>query len=318
MILLRKHATGLLVLVLFSWPVYAGQDWDAIQQETREALAKLSREYLATDAARGRQPLKPVALRWKAPFPRLIVIGFAGGWEGKNSKVSGVVAMRRSLEAHAEGRDDVLALTYNSHHWRDAASRVLEIVREVRQNNDFAPGIRQPLIVVYGHSWGTDSIGNLARKLTNKLEISLAIYIDPFSWRNPRVPDNVRYAINFYQRAGIFRGFPVRGKTKLIPVDPRATHILGSYRIKPQTERWGWSWNLLQPLLYRQHHRIAHDLRLQNYLLFVADVVARLQERFPDRLSRHPDQLREDLRIELHGSFTPRRIRGNAIEPPRD
>ena len=112
-----------------------------------------------------------------------------------------------------------------------------------------------------------------ARELKKEgVEISLAIYIDAFSWRNPRVPDNVRYAVNFYQRSGILKGFPMRGKSKLIPEDAQATLVLGSYQIKPQTEFWGWSWNLVQPLLYRHHHRIAHDLRLREYLLEIVNL----------------------------------------------
>jgi hypothetical protein len=32
-----------------------------------------------------------------------------------------------------------------------------------------------------------------------------------------------------------------------------------------------WSWNIFKPLLYKQHHRIAHDPRLESYLLEVVN-----------------------------------------------
>ncbi len=122
-----------------------------------------------------------------------------------------------------------------------------------------------------GHSWGAGSVSKFARRLEKEnLDVSLAVYIDAVGWRNPRVPSNVRYALNVYQRTGVLRGFPLRGKSRLAVAKGASTEVLGSYRITPQTDHWGWSWNPLQPLFYRQHHRIAHDRRLQAYLRTVA------------------------------------------------
>jgi hypothetical protein len=212
----------------------ADAGWDVLHQRSREALAS------------------------RQPSPT-IVVGFTGGLEGQNSQVSGVVRLRRAIDEQFGDSPDVTALAYSNFKWRHAATEVTALVR--RQGTE-------PAIVVYGHSWGAGAIGKFARELEREgIEIALAIYIDAFSIRNPRVPGNVHYAVNLYQRTGVLRGLPLRGKKHLVARAPESTVILGSLRIRPETDHFGWSWNLVQPLLYRHHHRISHDLRIQEYLL---------------------------------------------------
>lgn len=286
---LRKLLRVVLRVFLLVSPLLAEQ-WDAVHGEMLQALTELSKEYFVTGSAGDPEPPPPASAAIQPTWPWMIVVGFTGGVQKKGSKASGVVAMKGRLEAHLEGQNGVLLITFNNFRWRRATTEVLEIVRTARGEDGSVAGIRQPLIVVYGHSWGAGSIGKFARRLkSEEVEISLAIYIDAVSWRNPRVSDNVRYAVNFYQRAGVLKGLPLRGKSKLIPEDPQATCILGSYRIKPDTELWGWAWNPLQPLVYRHHHRIAHDLRLQKYLLEVVNLKLGLLNRTGTALSREFD-----------------------------
>jgi hypothetical protein len=208
--------------------------WNILQQRSRDALAT-------------------------RPASSTIVIGFTGGMEGQNSQVSGVVRLRRAIDEQFGGSPEVTALAYSNFRWRRAAAEVTALVR--------AQGA-EPAIVVYGHSWGAGAIGKFARELEREgIAIALAIYIDAFTIRNPRVPGNVHYAVNLYQRTGVLRGLPLRGKKHLVAREPDATVILGSLRIRPETAHFGWSWNLVQPLLYRHHHRIGHDLRIQDYVL---------------------------------------------------
>jgi hypothetical protein len=89
------------------------------------------------------------------------------------------------------------------------------------------------------------------------------------------MPANVRFAVNLDQRTGVLRGLPLRGKKTLRPDDPQATIVLGSLRITPRTEHFGWNWNLVQPLLNRQHHRIGHDVRLRDYLIDLVEQTRR-------------------------------------------
>lgn len=269
----RKLLAAILMTVLLPAPVFS-QQWDALHWEMLDAFAELATEYFVAGSVAAAPPAPVPSFADHPIGPSIIVVGFTGGFERNDSKASGVAAMRRGLEAHLEGLNgEVLPLTFNNLRWRRAVTQVLEAVAGARRKKGPFSGIPQPLIVVYGHSWGAASIGKFARELKKEnLEISLAVYIDAFSWRNPRVPDNVRYAVNFYQRAGLFRGLPFRGKSKLIANNPQTTHIFGSYRIQPQTDFWGWSWDLFQPLLYRHHHRISHDPRLQQYLLEIVNL----------------------------------------------
>src|SRR5690606_18338157 len=136
-------------------------------------------------------------------------------------------------------------LTYNNRDWDQAPDDIT--ARVALDENPAATALpARPLILVFGHSWGGGAITKFARRLgTRDIDVALAVHVDAFSLRNPRVPANVHYVVNLYQRAGIFRGFPLRGKSHLVLEDPSATTVLANLRIKPQTERYfGWHWNL--------------------------------------------------------------------------
>lgn len=196
------------------------------------------------------------------PDGAAIVIGFTGGRQKATAQSSGVVQLRRALDEHYADRPDLTTHAYSNRDWREAARDVVSTVRESRRP--------QPLIVVYGHSLGGGSVTKFARELQREgVDVTLAIYVDTVSIRNPRVPGNVRFAVNLYQRAGLLRGFPLRGKRQLVLEDAAATEVLGNLRIRPQATRFGWNWNLIQPLFYRQHIRIGHDVRLQDYVIDV-------------------------------------------------
>jgi hypothetical protein len=244
--------------------------WRALHEESRQALSSLKPAV--------KLPAGGEAEGWRQ-LPRMIVVGFTGGLERMDSSVSGVVRLRKTIEAHVGDAPDVIALTYNNFSWRRATADVLELVQATRTASS-AAGIReaarsQPIVVVYGHSWGGGAITKFARALRGEaLEVSLAVYIDAFTLRQPRVPDNVRYAVNVYQRTGVFRGLPLRGKNALKTESADSTTILANLRVTPDTAHFGWNWNLVQPLLYRHHHRIGHDLRIQRYLLDLVSLAA--------------------------------------------
>jgi hypothetical protein len=278
---MRRVSLLLVLVCLFSLTARAADTWDAIHLEMHEALASLSKEYFGS-APGSPARIRPESPGKESPLLWMVVVGFTGGIDSKDSKASGIVAMRNHLENELGRNGEVLALTYNNFRWRRAAGDIRSAVRKAREEGRLPARIRQPLIIATGHGWGAGSITGLAKELAEEnLEISLAVYIDSFTWRNPRLPANVRYGVNFYQRSGIFFGFPFRGRSKLLVEDPSRTICLGNYRITPRTNHSGWSWNLFKPLLYRRHHLMAHDVRLREYLL---DIV-QLQRTALDRLA---------------------------------
>jgi len=217
-------------------------DWEQLRQRTREAFGSVRPALLSEGPA--------------------IVVGFTGGRQSASSPSSGVVQLRHVLDEQYAHRPDVVAHAYNNRHWKEAAA---DVVTQVR-----ATAGPIPVIVAYGHSLGAGSVTKFARALSESgLDVTLAIYVDAVSIRNPRVPGNVQFAVNLYQRKGLLRGFPLRGKRILVLENADRTTVLGSLRIRPQTTRFGWNWNLIQPLFYRHHHLMGHDVRLQDYVLGV-------------------------------------------------
>ena len=212
--------------------------------------------------------------RWKPELPapaaaaaspdsaRVVVVGFTGGLIPKVHTGSGVAMLTRRI--NGMGDKGVAALLFGRTDWRQAAAEVLKLAQSYR---GFPGGLRQPLIVACGHSLGANAMGNFARLLSQSgLEVSLAVYIDAFSAGKSQVPANVNCAINFYQRAGMFKGIPVRGQSGLVAVEPGRTTLLGSYLLKPRGKPTGVKPRPFRRLFFEQHYLLAHDARVQGYI----------------------------------------------------
>jgi hypothetical protein len=185
------------------------------------------------------------------------------------------------------GDEGVAALLYGQGEWRQAAA---EVERLAHSSPDAAGRLRQPLIVAFGHSLGAVAMGRFARLLGRQgLEVSLAVYIDAFSAEMSRVPPNVACAINFYQRAGMFKGLLVRGQAGLVAVAPERTTLLGSYLVKPRGGHPKATPRPFRRLFFEQHYLLAHDARVHG---FVCDAVRTLL-----RLSAEGANLQERSRL---------------------
>jgi hypothetical protein len=242
--------------------------WERIQADFRSALADLSgrigEDWRPNLPAPGAPAASPGA-------PRVVVVGFTGGLEPKGFQDSGIATVIRRIAGLGDG---VVALQFTHGEWRQAAAKVLDLAR----SSPPLPGhLRQPLIVACGHSMGAISVGKFAQLLGQSgLDVSLAVYIDAFSASQPRVPANVVCAINFYQRAGMFRGLPVRGQAELAAVEPARTTLLGNYRLKPRDKPPKARARPNRRLFFEQHYRLAHDARVQGFILEAVRILLRL------------------------------------------
>jgi hypothetical protein len=122
---------------------------------------------------------------------------------------------------------------------------------------------------------GGGAITKFARVLAREgRDVGLGIYIDAFTFRNRRVPPNVRYAVNMYQRTGLLRGFPLRGPRQAdrgVPERHRhpreSSHHPGDPAFRMELEPGAAA-------AHRQHHRIGHDERIQRFLIDLVSAVA--------------------------------------------
>jgi hypothetical protein len=182
------------------------------------------------------------------------------------------------------GDQGVVALLFGQGEWRQAAAEVLGLAH----SSPDSPGrLRQPLIVACGHSLGANAMGKFARLLGQSgLEVSLAVYIDAFSAEKSKVPANVACAINFYQRAGMFKGLLVRGQSGLVAVAPGRTTLLGSYLLEPRDKPPKAQPRPFRRLFFERHYLLAHDARVQGYICSAVRILLRLSAEGADLQGR--------------------------------
>ena len=234
-------------------------EWERIHDGFRKALRDLSGRLGAE--WKPDLPAPGVAAAWPGSA-RVVVVGFTGWLEPHGPPDSGIRVLTGRI--NGMGEEGVAALLYGQGEWRQAAAEVLRLAHSWPDS----PGrLRQPLIVACGHSLGANAMGKFARLLGQSgLEVSLAVYIDAFSAEKSRVPANVACAINFYQRAGMFKGLLVRGQSGLVAVAPDRTTLLGSYLLKPRDKPPKAEPRPFRRLLFEQHYLLAHDARVQGYI----------------------------------------------------
>jgi hypothetical protein len=247
------------MLLLGAGASASGGELERIHGELRRALLDLSEH---------------VEGKWQAELPapaaapsspgcaRVLVVAFTGGLVPKVHPRSGVAMLTHRI--NGMGDDGVAALLYGRGDWRRAAAEVLKLAGSSAGSPD---RLRQPLIVACGHSLGANAMGKFARLLDQSgIEVSLAVYIDAFSPEKSEVPANVACAVNFYQRAGLLKGIPVRGQSGLVAAAPARTTLLGSYLLKPPGKRPQGAPRPYRLPLYKPHHLLAYDTRVQGYV----------------------------------------------------
>jgi hypothetical protein len=157
---------------------------------------------------------------------RPIVIGFLGGYVRHDDSVHTTVQVAKSLrDAYPNA---IHVATFENRRVEDAHDLILNLLGAKSASALTEQQKRSAHIILYGHSWGACAVVSLARQLkTEGIPVLLTVQVDSVSKAgrdDQTIPDNVRYAANFYQDKGFIRGQP-----KIVAADASRTTILGNY-----------------------------------------------------------------------------------------
>jgi hypothetical protein len=162
-----------------------------------------------------------------AKSPRVIVIGFVGGFIKHDDMVHSGVQLAAIL--HAEYASRVHVQVFENHRGDDAHAAVLRLLDTDGDGKLSADEKHEARIVIYGHSWGASETVALARRLEKDgVPVLLTIQVD--SVHKPgeddsTIPANVEQAANFYQTDGL-----LHGRAQIHAEDASRTQILGNFR----------------------------------------------------------------------------------------
>jgi hypothetical protein len=157
---------------------------------------------------------------------RPIVIGFLGGYVRHDDAVHTTVQVAKSL--HDAYPNAIHVATFENRRMDDAHTLILSLLGANSASALSEQQKRSAHIILYGHSWGACAVVALARQLKSEgIPVVLTVQVDSVSKAgrdDQTIPDNVRYAANFYQDKGFIRGQP-----KIIAADASRTTILGNF-----------------------------------------------------------------------------------------
>lgn len=157
---------------------------------------------------------------------RPIVIGFLGGYVRHDDAVHTTVQVAKSLrDAYPNA---IHVATFENRRMDDAHTLILNLLGAKSASALTDQQKRSAHIILYGHSWGACAVVSLARQLkTEGIPVLLTVQVDSVSKAgrdDQTIPDNVKFAANFYQDKGFIRGQP-----KIIAADNSRTTILGNF-----------------------------------------------------------------------------------------
>jgi hypothetical protein len=157
---------------------------------------------------------------------RPIVIGFLGGYVRHDDAVHTTVQVAKSLRETYPNAIHVA--TFENRRMNDAHDLILSLLGAKTARGLTDEQKRAAHIILYGHSWGACAVVSLARELkTEGIPVMLTVQVDSVSKAgrdDATIPDNVRFAANFYQDKGL-----IRGQQKIRAADASRTTILGNF-----------------------------------------------------------------------------------------
>jgi hypothetical protein len=157
---------------------------------------------------------------------RPIVIGFLGGYVRADDAAHTTVQVAKSLRETYPNAIHVA--TFENRRMSDAHDLIVQLLGAKTVGGLTDEQKRSAHIILYGHSWGACAVVSLARQLKSEgIPVVLTVQVDSVSKAgrdDQTIPDNVRYAANFYQDKGF-----IRGQQKIIAADASRTKILGNF-----------------------------------------------------------------------------------------
>ncbi len=161
------------------------------------------------------------------PPSESLVIGFMGGFVGRNASHHAEVKLMQSLRDEYHG--DVYFGMYENRRQDEAYAMIYEHLDSNHDGQLSEEEKNRARILLFGHSWGAYAVVALARRLNREgIPVMLTVQVDSVAkpFRNDSViPANVHQAVNFYQTRGW-----IHGRSKIIAADPSRTKILGNVR----------------------------------------------------------------------------------------
>ncbi len=156
----------------------------------------------------------------------VIVIGFVGGFVGRNNSVhSPVQVAARIRDSYPSG---VYVEVFENRRREDAHRRILEILGKSHEGQLSDSMKQRARVVIYGMSWGGSETVALARELKEeKIPVVLTVQVDSvakLAQNDEVIPSNVAEAANFYQTDGL-----LHGRAEIRAEDASQTRILGNF-----------------------------------------------------------------------------------------
>lgn len=194
--------------------------------------------------------LMPVDSRSQSPSAqpetsKVMVIGFVGGLRSPEDIKQGVVQIRNRLREI--NCDEMQVNTYSHFHWRSVYKNIFQAIDLDHDNRLSDEELRRaPKIILFGHSLGGWAVIKLAGRLEKALiPIELTVQLDSVGLGDEVVPDNVKSAINYYQRDQ----WPLRGEKRIRAENVSSTNIINNI--------------LVQNV---RHEALARNLQISNFI----------------------------------------------------
>jgi hypothetical protein len=192
--------------------------------------------------------------------PRVIVIGFMGGFARNDDPKHPEVQFAQYLQKHY--RPNIHAEVFGNHHGREALQKVQRLLDGDGDGTLSSAEKEDARIIIYGHSWGATETVVFARELGKRgIPVLLTVQVDSIAKPgrdNSMIPANVARAINFYQSGG-----PFHGRSEIFAADPAQTKIIGNLHMTYQglsinCDNYPW----FARTFNKPHHKIENDPRV--------------------------------------------------------